>query len=102
MSAIVIEMLCAAMAASTSSDLQPWNRRSPYYEPYELKSKPQTEYTTKFGEGKKKFEFDTAFCKVEIWADNPNSAQKKLRTVKAINQQVNEQLQRNSFLVGSR
>ena len=40
---------------------------------------------TSAGYGKKKYEFETDFGTVTIFADNPNSAQKKLKTLNAEN-----------------
>lgn len=56
----------------------------------DVTKKQQTEFETIFGSGKNEFYFT---CKesglvVLIFADNKNSALKKLRTVEAINKQV--------------
>jgi hypothetical protein len=49
------------------------------------------EYIILFGNGKNRFVFKTEYCEVEIWAGNPNSAQKKLRTVNGINSDIQRQ-----------
>jgi len=78
-----VAMMAMTESANPRSNYSPVNIRKPL-----IKRRP---YVLTFGNGKIQFIFDTDFGTVEIFADKPKTAQKKLKTLNGINTEIKRQ-----------